>query len=168
MRDEVRIGTGTLVLGLAACPASSQSLRFVPLETGGCGDFGDAARDHGFLQAQIVAPRGILLRSSCFPLASLVLCELTPKEMALGAPKLQTPLSSASPREAFRIYPGFLEEYLFGELVFPVTPVGLQHAAEPFRYCLNPGLPLGAAFFFGSCSGAALRGRSARSCRGLL
>lgn len=92
--------------------------------------------------------------------------------MALGSPKLQTPLSSASPREAFRIYPGFLstmEEYLFGELVFPVTHVGLQHAAEPFRYCLNPGLPLGAAFFFGELQRSRLsRGRSARSCRGFL
>lgn len=96
-----------------------------------------------------------------FLLASF-LCELTPKEMALGAPKLQTPLSSASPREAFRVYPGFLstmEEYLFGELVFPVTPVGLQHAAEPFRYCLNPGLPLGAAFFWGAAAEPPLAGQ---------
>lgn len=100
-----------------------------------------------------------------FLLASF-LCELTPKEMALGAPKLQTPLSSASPREAFRVYPGFLstmEEYLFGELVFPVTPVGLQHAAEPFRYCLNPGLPLGAAAE--PPCGADRRARAAAFCK---
>lgn len=84
--------------------------------------------------------------------------------MALGAPKLQTPLSSASPCEAFRTYPSFLsttEEYLFGELVFPVTPVGLQHAAEPFRYCLNPGLPLGAAFFWELQRSRLLRGLGA-------
>lgn len=61
-----------LALGLAACLASAQPIRVVPLQTGGCGDFGDATRDHGFLKAQIVAPQGILLRSSCFPLASLV------------------------------------------------------------------------------------------------
>lgn len=30
--------------------------------------------------------------------------------------------------------------------MLPIARMGLQHAAEPFKYCLNPGFPLGTVF----------------------